>query len=63
MSERERLIQRLKYLIREMNKKQEEYRKNNNLGDECAFLTKEGMMIASLYPKMRDLDVSFEDCK
>lgn len=61
MTEREELINKLKYLHVIDREKQKQYQKQTNSGPECGFLTREAMQIASLLPKMQSLGITFND--
>lgn len=62
MSERDLLIQKLKLLIKTNDIKQKEYQQKYRLSAECACLTKEACIMASLLPRMNALNVTFENC-
>lgn len=62
MTERDKLIVKLRRLIEINAAKQERYSQRYN-NTECGYLTKEAVIMMSLLPKMRMLGVTFEDCK
>lgn len=39
------------------------FQEKYGFGDEVGCITKEACVIASLLPKMRELNVTFDDCK
>lgn len=63
MTERDKLIQKLKYLISVNDAKQQEYQRQNNVSPECGCLTREACVMALLLPQMQQLGVTFDDCK
>lgn len=63
MNEREKLIVRLKRLMKSNSEKQKLLQEENNVGPEVGFLTEEVCVITSLSMEMRRLGVTFDDCK
>lgn len=60
--ERDRLVARMRKLVEINRIKQKIYQKENNLGPEVGFLTREDCEMACLYIKMQSLGVTFNDC-
>ena len=61
MSERDKLILKLKHLIQTNALKQQQYQEENN-NPEVGYLTREACVMASLLPQMQSLGITFEDC-
>lgn len=62
MNERDELINRLTYLIKEHKIKLKRFQEENNLSEEVGCITREACEIMSWLPRMRRLNVSFDDC-
>lgn len=63
MTEREQLISKLKTLVKINAIKQKQYQEENGLSPDCGCITREGCEMASLYPQMQKLDVTFDDVR
>lgn len=61
MSERNKLIQTLKHLIHANKVKQLKFQEQHYFGEEVGCITKEACVMASLLPKMHELNVKFDD--
>jgi hypothetical protein len=61
MSDRDRLIIRLKNLLAIHKAKQEKWQAENKLRPDVGCLTREACIITCLYPQMRQLGVTFND--
>ena len=61
VDEREKLILKLKTLLKIHNAKMEQWQKDNNLSTEVGCITREAFIMTSLIPEMQRLKISIED--
>jgi Trp operon repressor len=61
VSEKEKLITRIRILSAIHKTKQEAWQKEKGMSSECGCITRESCIIASLYPEMQRLGVTFND--
>ncbi len=61
MNEKEKLISRLKALIKRNDEKQLQYQHENGLSEEVGCLTREAYVLVTLIPEMERLGIKISD--